>query len=120
MRTYLKNIKHITSLMAFIAALLIGMSFAAVSNAAVVTANPMIGNSATVQAVVPPLGVKTVESTFVRPAFSPFFNRPAFTPFFRPAFNPFFRPAFNPFFNRPFINPFVDVDVDFEPGFVGD
>ena len=108
MRTYLKNIKHITSLMGFITALLVCMSFATVSNAAVVPGNPVIGNPVAVNAVVPPVGVKAVDSK-VNPAFNRpnfFNNRPNFINnrpnFIRPAFNPFFRPAFNPFFNRPF------------------
>jgi hypothetical protein len=120
MRSYLKNIKHITSLMAFIAALLVGMSFATVSNAVVAPDTPVIGNPVTMNAVAPPMtvatpmAVKAVNSEvgFVRPfgfgvrpfgfGVNPFFNRP-------------FGFGFNPFFNRPFgfgFNPFFGADID--------
>ena len=111
MRTYLTNIKQITSLIAFITALLVVMPFATVSNATVTPGN----------AVVPTVGVKSVDSKvnprFNRPNF--FNNRPNFINnrpnFFnnRPNFfinRPnFIRPAFNPFFNRPFFG----ADLDF-------
>ena len=108
MRTYLKNMKHITSLMAFIAALLVAMSFATVSNAVVVV-NPGLGVRAAFvnPAIRPPIN----SAAFVRPGIAPFGVgvRP-----FGLGVNPFFRPAFNPFF-RPFgfgINPFFDADFD--------
>ena len=116
MRTYLENKITITSLMAFIAALLVSMSFATASNAVVVPGNPMISNPVAVSAVVPPVGVKAVNA-IVNPAF----NRPSdigvrpfglgVRPFglgvrpFGLGFNPFFRPfgfGFNPFFNADF------------------
>jgi len=104
-------------LLAFIAALLVSMSFATVSNAVVVPGNPVIGNSVAVHAVVPPVGAKVVNA-----AVNPGLDSKAFglgaRPFgfgFNPVFNrPFLnRPFNNPFFNRPFFNrPFVDVDFD--------
>jgi len=103
MKTYLKNIKHITSLMAFIAALLVSMSFVTVSNAVVVPGNPVIGNPVAVNAVVPPVVVKAVDSK-VNPAFNRpnfFNNRPNFFNN-RPNFIRPFGFGFNPFFNRPF------------------
>ena len=103
MRTYLKNIKHITSLMVFITALLVSMTFATVSNAAVVPGNPVIGNPVSLNAAVPLVGVKAVDSK-VRPAFNRpnfFNNRPNFFNN-RPNFIRPFAFGFNPFFNRPF------------------
>jgi hypothetical protein len=99
MKTYLKNIKYIASLMAFIAALLVGMTFATVSNAVVVPDNPVIGNPADVNAAVSLVGVKSVDSK-VRPGFNRpnfFNNRPNF-------FNnkPNFIRPFGFGFNRPF------------------
>ncbi|HXE96120.1 MAG TPA: hypothetical protein VN642_06935 [Dongiaceae bacterium] len=128
MRSYLENIKHITSLMAFIAALLVSLTFATASNAVVVPDNPVIGNPVAMNAVVPPMmvvqpmAVKAVNSDAglgvrpfglgvrpfglgVRPfgfGVNPFFNRP-------------FGFGFNPFFNRPFgfgFNPFFGADID--------
>ena len=115
MRSYLKNIKHITSLMAFIAALLVGVSFATVSNAAVVPVNPVIGNAAVMPAPVMPAAAKST-SAFVNPGLG---VRPfglGVRPFglgVRPfgfGFNPFFRPfgfGINPFFG-------ADFDADFD------
>jgi len=109
MRAYLKNVKHITSLMAFITALLVGMFFATVSNAVVV--------------VNPGLGVHAVQPAF-NPAFHPAFVNPAFHPAFVNQVNPFiarpfgfgcfnFCPAFNAF------NPFFNADVDVGVGAFG-
>ena len=109
MRSYLENIKHITSLMAFIAALLVSLTFATVSNAVVVPDNPVIGNPVAMNAVVPPMmvvqpmAVKAVNSDAglgVRP----------FGLGVRP-----FGFGVNPFFNRPFgfgFNPFFGADID--------
>jgi hypothetical protein len=125
MRTYFRNIKHITSLMAFIVALLISMSFATVSNAAAVPGNPVISNPVTMNAVVPPMAV-----TAVNPALGAKSSVIGARPFgfgVRPfgfGVSPFgfgVRPfgfGFNPFgFGvSPFgfgFNPFFDVDVDF-------
>jgi len=111
MRTYFKNIKHITSLMAFIAALLVSMSFATVSNAVVAPANPVIGNPVAMNPVVPPMGVKVVNAAVnTRSDFNAIGIgvRPFGFGFARP-----FGFGFNPFFNRPFgfgFNPFFDVD----------
>ena len=122
MRTYLKNIKHITSLMAFIAALLVSMSFATVSNAVVVPGNPVIGNPVAVNAVVPPVGVKVVNAVVNPGLGSKAFGLGA-RPFglglgVRPlgfGFGLGARPfgfGFNPFFNRPFFGAdFDDVGV---------
>ena len=117
MRSFLTNIRLVAGFVAFIAALLAGMSLVTVSNAAVVPGSPVIGNPAAVQAVVPPMGVKAVDSrAFNRPNFNkpnfnfnrPNFNKPNFNfnkpNFFRPNF---LRPAFNPFFG-------ADLDLDFD------
>lgn len=66
MRAYYINMRHITSLMAFIAALLVSMSFASVSNAVVIPGNTTVGNPVAVNAVVPPMGVMAV-NTAVNP-----------------------------------------------------
>ena len=120
MRTYFENIKHITSLMAFIVALLISMSFATVSNAVVVPGNPVISNPVTVNAVVPPMVPMVIKAVNPAPAAK---SDIGFRPFgfgVRPfgfGFNEFgfgFRPF--GFGVRPFgfgFNPFFDVDFDF-------
>jgi len=126
MRIYFRNIKHITSLMAFIVALLISMSFATVSNAVVVPGNPVISNPVTVNAVVPPMVPVVIKA--VNPALGAKSDVIGVRPFgFRPlgfGFRPLgfgFRPfgfGFNNFgfgFNN-FgfgFNPFFDVDFDF-------
>jgi hypothetical protein len=122
MKTYIKNIKHITSLMAFIVALLINMSFATVSNAVVVPGNPVISNPVTVNTVVPPMVPVVIKA--VNPALGAKSDVIGVRPFgfgFRPfgfGFNQFgfgFRPF--GFGVRPFgfgFNPFFDVDFDFD------
>ena len=125
MRIYFRNIKHITSLMAFIVALLISMSFATVSNAAVVPGNPVVRNPVTVNAVVPPMVPVVIKA--VNPAVNPAPAAKSDVIGVRP-FGFGFRPfgfGFNQFgFGvRPFgfgfnqfgfgFNPFFDVDFGF-------
>jgi hypothetical protein len=128
MRTYFRNIKHVTSLMAFIVALLTGMSFATVSNAAAVPGNPVISNPAAVNAAVPPMvpmvpRVIKAASPAVNPAPAAKSDVVVVRPFgfgfnqFGFGFNQFgfgVRPF--GFGVRPFgfgFNPFFDVDFDF-------
>ena len=118
MRTYFENIKHITSLMAFIVALLISMSFATVSNAVVVPGNPVISNPVTVNAVVPPMVPVVIKA--VNPAVNPAPRAKSDVIGVRPfgfGVRPFgfgFRPfgfGFNQFGFG--FNPFFDVDFGF-------
>jgi len=118
MRSYFKNIKHITSLMAFIVALLISMSFATVSNAAMVPGNPVVRNPVTVKAVVPPMVPVVIKA--VNPAVNPAPAAKSDVIGVRPfgfGFNQFgfgFRPfgfGFNQFGFG--FNPFFDADFGF-------